>query len=101
MNDTPPEVEALVRAMMMARSGEERFVMGALMFDAAREFVIASLPRNLPPEEFKRRLFERIYGFPLEIVRNAAQDLPPTGGSVPASPASSSSSSASSSFDGS
>jgi hypothetical protein len=29
MNDTPPEVEALMRAMMMtARSGEERFVMG-------------------------------------------------------------------------
>ena len=74
MNDTAPEVEAMVREMMMARSGEERFVMGALMFDAAREFVIASLPKNLPPEEFKRRLFERIYGFPLDSVLNASQD---------------------------
>lgn len=74
MNDTPPEVEAIVREMMMARSGEERFVMGALMFDAAREFVIASLPDNLPPEEFKRRLFERIYGFPLEIENNRTAD---------------------------
>jgi hypothetical protein len=74
MNDTSPEVEAMVREMMMARSGEERFVMGALMFDAAREFVIASLPENLPPEEFKRRLFERIYGFPLEIENNNTHD---------------------------
>lgn len=66
MNDTPPEVEEMMRAMMMNRSGEERFVMGALMFDAARELVIASLPRNLPPPEFRRRLFRRIYGIPLE-----------------------------------
>lgn len=67
LNDTSPEVEEMVREMMMARSGEERFVMGALMFDAARALIIASLPKNLPPLEFKRRLFERIYGFPLEI----------------------------------
>ena len=66
MNDTSPEVEEMVRRMMSERSGEERFVMGALMFDAARELVIASLPRNLPPPEFKRRLFQRIYGLPLE-----------------------------------
>lgn len=65
MNDTSPEVEEMVRQMLMSRSGEERFVMGALMFDAAREMIIASLPPNLPPEEFKRRLFERIYGIPL------------------------------------
>jgi len=74
MNDTSPEVEEMVREMMMKRSGEERFVMGALMFDAARELIIASLPRNLPPMEFKRRLFERIYGFPLEITYNVSQD---------------------------
>ncbi|HEX8775763.1 MAG TPA: hypothetical protein VF735_19480 [Pyrinomonadaceae bacterium] len=74
MNDTPPEVEAMVRELMMARSGEERFVMGALMFDAARELVIASLPENLPPDEFKRRLFERIYSFPLEIGNNDTHD---------------------------
>lgn len=66
MNDTSPEVEELVRGMLMGRSGEERFVMGALMFDAAREMVIASLPPNLPPREFRSRLFRRIYGLPLE-----------------------------------
>jgi hypothetical protein len=74
VNDTSPEIEEMVREMMMKRSGEERFVMGALMFDAARELVIASLPQNLPPQEFKRRLFERIYSFPLEIVLDASND---------------------------
>lgn len=74
MNDTTPEIAAMVREMMMARTGEERFIMGALMFDAAREFVIASLPENLPPMEFKRRLFERIYGFPLETGDDASHD---------------------------
>lgn len=66
MNDTPPEVERLVREMMMARSNEERLLMGSAMFDAARDMVIASLPENLPALEFKRRLFERLYGFSLD-----------------------------------
>ena len=74
MNDTSPEIEEMVREMMMKRSGVERFVMGALMFDAARELIIASLPKNLPPQEFKRRLFERIYGFPLETLLNNSHD---------------------------
>ena len=68
MNDTPPEVKSLVHELMMQRTGEQRFVMGALMFDAAREMVIASLPTDLSPDEFKRRLFERIYGLTLESV---------------------------------
>jgi hypothetical protein len=65
MNDTSPEVQQVMSAMIMERSGEERFVMGALMFDAAREMVIASLPPNLSPSEVKSRIFERMYGFPL------------------------------------
>jgi hypothetical protein len=74
MNDTSPEVEKMMREMIMLRSGEERLLMGALMFDAARELVIASLPRDLPPMEFKRRLFERIYGFLPETLRHASDD---------------------------
>jgi hypothetical protein len=66
MNDTSPEIEKRVYEMMMARSGAERLIMGALMFDAAREIVLASLPKDLPEEELKRRLFERIYGEPLD-----------------------------------
>jgi hypothetical protein len=66
MNDTPPEIEEKVHEMMMARSGAERLIMGSRMFDAARAIVIASLPKDLPKEELKRRLFERLYGQPLE-----------------------------------
>ncbi|HKP71796.1 MAG TPA: hypothetical protein VJT82_02595 [Pyrinomonadaceae bacterium] len=74
MNDTSPEVREMMSAMLIRRSGEERFVMGALMFDAARELVIASLPPNLPPAEFKRRLFERVYGFPLPVNAHASSE---------------------------
>ena len=74
MNDTAPEIEELVRKMMMQRSGEERFLMGARMFDAARDLVIASLPKDLPQDDFKRRLFERIYGMPLESVVNSTHE---------------------------
>jgi hypothetical protein len=68
MDDTSPEVEERMREMMMSHSKEERFIIGALMFDAARELIIASLPIDLPASEFKRRLFERIYGYPLEFI---------------------------------
>ncbi len=62
MTDTSPEIERMVREKIMARSGEERFVMGAQMFDAAREMIRASFPAGLSDAELKRRLFERVYG---------------------------------------
>jgi hypothetical protein len=62
MTDTPSDVAEMVRAKLMSRSGAERFIMGAQMFEAARRMVLASLPADLPPEELKRQLFERIYG---------------------------------------
>ena len=65
MTDTAPEIAELVRQKLMALSGEERFMMGVRSFDAARAMVIASLPADLPPEEFKRQLFQRIYGYAL------------------------------------
>ncbi len=64
MNDTPPEIAELVRQKLMARSGAERFVMGARMFDAARAVVLASLPVKLQGTELKRELFQRLYGQP-------------------------------------
>ena len=66
MTDTTPEIEKKIHEMMMARSGAERLIMGSSMFDSARRIVLASLPRDLSDEELKRRLFERIYGQPLE-----------------------------------
>ena len=62
MNDTPPEIEELVRTRLMALSGEQRLRMGAEMFEAARAMVLASFPKNLEPMQRKRMLYERIYG---------------------------------------
>jgi hypothetical protein len=62
MTDTPPGIERIVRDKLMARSGEERFVMGALMFDSAREMVKASLPSGLSEAEQRRQLCKRHYG---------------------------------------
>jgi len=65
MTDTSPEIAELVRQRLMARSGEERFLMGVRMFDAARTMTLASLPVGLSAEELKRQLFQRLYGQPL------------------------------------
>ena len=65
MGDTPPEVEELVEELTMAMSPSERFIRGALMFDAARDIVLASLGPDLSVEDRKRALYERIYGEPL------------------------------------
>jgi hypothetical protein len=65
MTDTPPEIADLVWRKIMACSAEERFLMGARSFDAAREMVLASFPAGLSTEELKRQLFQRLYGQPL------------------------------------
>jgi hypothetical protein len=62
MTDTPPEIERIMRDKLMALSGEERFVMGAEMFDSACEMVKASLPRGLSESEQRQQLFKRLYG---------------------------------------
>lgn len=65
MTDTSPEIAELVRQKLMARPAEERFVMGALMFDAAREMILASLPEGLSAVQLRQQLFQRVYGQPL------------------------------------
>ena len=68
MNDTAPEIEQKVYEMIMARTGEERFMMGIRSFEVARAIVLASLPKDLSQDELKHRLFERIYGAAIEDV---------------------------------
>jgi hypothetical protein len=65
MTDTPPEIAEMVRQKLMARSGAERFIMGARMFNTARAIILASLPSDLPKDELKRQLYQRVYGEPL------------------------------------
>ena len=67
MTDTPPEIDRIMRDKIMERSGEERFIMGAQMFDAACEMAKASLPRGLSEPERRRELFKRIYGEELDV----------------------------------
>ena len=62
MNDTSPETAALVRARLMAKTGEERFLMGVRMHEAARRMAMASFPPDLTNLERKRLLFQRFYG---------------------------------------
>jgi hypothetical protein len=62
MNDTAPEIAEEVQARLMRLTGSIRFAMGAQMFEAARAVIIASFPKDLTAKEFKRRLYERIYG---------------------------------------
>jgi hypothetical protein len=42
MNDTTPNIAAIVRECLLSRSGAERVVMGSRMFDVARTIAIAS-----------------------------------------------------------
>jgi hypothetical protein len=57
----------MVREKIMALSGEERFIMGAQMFDSVREMIKASLPKGLTETEQRRLLFKRIYGKELVV----------------------------------
>ena len=66
MDDTTPEIKKKMLEMVMSRSGSDRVIMGASMFDAARTLMIASFPKDLTNEELKRRIFERTYGEPLD-----------------------------------
>lgn len=65
MNDTLPRAEALVRTLLLRRSGEERLKMGADMFSASRALIEASLrEQGLVPGsvEWKLQLLDRTYG---------------------------------------
>jgi hypothetical protein len=67
MTDTPPEIARMVHDKLMARSGAERFVIGAQMFDSARAMVMASLPLGLSEAEQRFQLFQRLYGNEIDI----------------------------------
>ena len=61
MNDTSPVAEQIVRERMMAFPSEERFLMGAAMFEAARTMALASAPKGLSSSELRSFLLRRFY----------------------------------------
>jgi hypothetical protein len=62
VNDTDREFNREYRRRLMALEPEERFIRGALMFDAAREMVLASLADEHDKEDVRPALYRRIYG---------------------------------------
>lgn len=71
MKDTPPDVEARYRAMLMALSPQERLRMGARMLMTSRALVRASIVAELGPDaperEIRRRMVLRFYGSELGV----------------------------------
>ena len=65
MNDTSPEMEKRQLEMMVKLGANKRIELGAEMFMAARELILASLPKSLPEREVKKLYYERMYGEPL------------------------------------
>jgi hypothetical protein len=62
LTDTPPDIVAIVHERTMKLSGAERFIIGARMFETARAFVLASLPKNIPEAKRRQMLYARFYG---------------------------------------
>jgi hypothetical protein len=65
MKDTPADVEARYRHMLLARSGEDRLRMGFSMYATARALVVASILASEPgasPERIRQAIFLRFYG---------------------------------------
>ncbi|MGI9303047.1 MAG: hypothetical protein ACR2RB_10105 [Gammaproteobacteria bacterium] len=62
MKDTSPEIRKFVHDRYMAMTGEERFLIGAEMFDTARCIVQASFPPGISELERRKLLCERFYG---------------------------------------
>ncbi len=60
--DTTREIEEMQNRLWMQRTPQERARFASAMFAAARDAIIASLPKNLSPTAFKRQLYERTYG---------------------------------------
>ena len=73
INDMPRETENK-RREIIERFGAAGVITGARMFDEFRAMIIASLTKELPEKEFKKQLFERIYGAPMEDFLSGAID---------------------------
>lgn len=77
MKDTSAEFEKLYHKLLKEKSGEERFLMGLRMGDAARKMVLASFPQNLTEVEKRIKLFIRYYGndFSDEVTKEIINEI--------------------------
>jgi hypothetical protein len=66
MTDTDPKAADEYWRLLMARTDEERFLMGVRMCESARLTVLASLPRELNSLQRKIALLHRYYASDLD-----------------------------------
>ena len=64
VNDTSPEINAMIFRRVMQRTAGERLVMGMNMQTTARALVWASIPAQLTDTERRTAFYERFYGEP-------------------------------------
>jgi len=65
MNDTPPEVQDRVLAMLAERTPEERLLMTCSMYDAGIALLKAGILHEQPditPAQMRGEIFMRLYG---------------------------------------
>lgn len=62
LKDTTREIEEMQNDLWMKRTPQERARFASAMFAAARNVIIASLPKDLSEREFKKQLYYRTYG---------------------------------------
>lgn len=67
MNDTSPQIEAVLRARFAAMSGSERALMALQMFETAQQIVLSSLAPSLSTSQRQRELCRRFYGDELAL----------------------------------
>jgi hypothetical protein len=62
MNDTSPEIEAVLRARYASMNGSDRALMALQMFETAQQIVVSSLAPGLTQNQQRRELCRRFYG---------------------------------------
>ena len=62
VNDTTPEINAMIFAAMMRKTPEERLLMGFNMMATARELVWSGIGPEETGEERRRLFYKRFYG---------------------------------------
>jgi len=62
MNDTSPEIEALLKTRYAGMTGSERALMALQMFETAQQIVLSSLDPGLSESQRRRELCRRFYG---------------------------------------
>ena len=62
MNDTNPEIEAILTQRFAAISGSDRALMALQMFETAQQIVLSSLDPALYKRQRQRELCRRFYG---------------------------------------